>query len=663
MRAAAGWRIGLAAAASVLLFWAFFFGGDSGDPTWIGTYALVVAAVVLAAALLGRFGWPNLDSAGLAFAGLLAAFVLWNGASVAWSFQPDRSWSYTNRGLVYLAFACVGVFLGALVPRAPRAAAAGLAVLLGAVLGWALLGKIVPSLFPDYGRLARLRSPVGYWNALALLGDAVIPLALWLARPRNSARVRVAGVVLLYAAVVSILLAYSRAGVIVAVVLVAGWLVFERDRLEALAAVALGAGAGALVAGWAVTRPGIADDGQAYSTRLRDGAIFGVVLVLGLALVVWAALALMRYDREQPLPDERRRELVRYAIWGACALAVLAFAASTISAGGPSAWVHARVREFTTPTNVTQRPARVVSFSSNHRWTWWKESWSSFTKHPLGGTGAGSFALVHRPLRKTSLDVTLEPHDIPLQFLGETGIVGFLLLMGVAGAGVVGIHRALRRLDRKDASAGRALALGALGYALWALVDFDWDFVAVTGPLFLVLGLLVASGLPARERAPSWRPLWAAGVVAIGLVGAFSLVSPWLAQRRLDTSVRALESRNLAGAIGAARDAHSLNPLALEPLLVWAGDEAVAGNLPEAKRLYRKAVKLQPHDASSWYEFGAFELEIDCYPDLAFRYLNHAYSLDPFGPTAELDLARKLVNELAKSSNPRRSRCGRPAGP
>ena len=662
MRAAAGWRIGLAAAASVLLFWALFFGGDSGDPTWIGTYALGLAAIATGAALLGLVGWPDLDRAGLAFAGLLAAFVLWNGASVVWSFQPDRSWSYTNRGLVYLAFACAGIFLGALLPRAPRAAAAGLAVLLGGVLGWALLGKIVPSLFPDYGRLARLRSPVGYWNALALLGDATIPLSLWIARPRNSPRVSVAGVVLLYAAVVSILLAYSRAGVLVAVVLVAGWLVFERDRLEALAATTLGAGVGALVAGWAVTRPGIADDGQAYSTRVRDGAIFGVVLVLGLALVVWAALTLIRYDREHPLPAEQRHALVRYAIWGACALAALAFVASTISAGGPSAWVHARVREFTAPTNVTQRPARVVSFSSNHRWTWWKESWDSFTEHPLGGTGAGSFALVHRPLRKTSLDVTLEPHNIPLQFLGETGIVGFLLLMGVAGAGVAGIHRALRRLDREDASAGRALALGALGYALWALVDFDWDFVAVTGPLFLVLGLLVASGRPVREVSTR-RPLWAAGIVAIGLVGAFSLISPWLAQGRLDTSVRALESRNLPGAIAAAQDAHSLNPLALEPLLVWAGDEAVAGDLPEAKRLYRKAVKLQPHDASSWYEFGAFELEIDCYPALAYRYLNHAYSLDPFGPTAELDLARRLVNRLAKSSNPRRPLCGRPSGP
>jgi hypothetical protein len=658
---AAAWRIGLALAALALVFWTLFFGGDSSDLglTWLGSFALLVAAVAVAGALLARIPWPSLDRAGLAFVGLLSAFVLWNGASVAWSIAPDRSWSYTNRGLVYLAFACVGVFLGSLLPRAPRTAAAALAVLLAGVLGWALLGKIVPSLFSDYGRLARLRSPIGYWNALALLGDAAIALGLWIARPLHSARVRVAGAVLIYAAVVAILLAYSRAGVLVAVVLVGGWLLFERDRLEALSALTLGAGVGALVAGWAVTRPGIADDGQSYSTRLRDGAIFGVVLVLGLALLVWAALALLRYDREQPLPDARRRELVRWAMWASCVLAVFLFAASTISAGGPSAWVRARAHEFTTPVSVATSPGRVTSFSSNHRWTWWKESWGSFTKHPLAGTGAGSFALVHRPLRRTSLDVTTEPHDIPLQFLGETGIVGFLLLIGTAAAGVAAVHRALRRLDPEDASAGRALALGALAYVLWSLVDFDWDFVAVTGPLFLVLGLLAASGRPRRVVASS-RPLRAAGTIALALAAAFSLVSPWLAQRRLDESVRALEARNVAGAIAAAREAHSLNPLALQPLLIWAGEEAVAGNLPEAKRLYRKAVKLQGHDAGSWYEFGAFELEIDCFPARAYQYLNRAYALDPFGPTAELDAARKLVNELARSRNPRRSRCGRP---
>src|SRR5919204_72376 len=86
----------------------------------------------------------------------------------------------------------------------------------GALAG-ALLGKVVPSLFPDGGRLARLRSPIDYWNALALLADMAVALGLWLAaRREHRPAVRIGGGVLLFPAGGSVLLAYSRAGVLVA---------------------------------------------------------------------------------------------------------------------------------------------------------------------------------------------------------------------------------------------------------------------------------------------------------------------------------------------------------------------------------------------------------------------------------------------------------------
>ena len=131
---------------AALLFWTLFFGGGSRDLSiaWLGTAVVLAATAAAAAALLGALPWPELDRAGLAFLALAGLFVLWNGAWISWSFDPDRSWAYTNRGLVYLAFAGLGLFVGALVPRAPRAVGTGLTVLLAAVLGWALLGKVVP---------------------------------------------------------------------------------------------------------------------------------------------------------------------------------------------------------------------------------------------------------------------------------------------------------------------------------------------------------------------------------------------------------------------------------------------------------------------------------------------------------------------------------------
>src|ERR671932_517739 len=103
------------------------FGGGSRDLSlaWLGTAVVLAATAAIAAALLGALPWPELDHLGLAFLVLTGLFVLWNGASISWSLDPDRSWAYTNRGLVYLAFASLGLFAGAVVPRAPRSPARG----------------------------------------------------------------------------------------------------------------------------------------------------------------------------------------------------------------------------------------------------------------------------------------------------------------------------------------------------------------------------------------------------------------------------------------------------------------------------------------------------------------------------------------------------------
>ena len=198
-----------------------------------------------------------------------------------------------------------------------------------------------------------------------------------------------------------------------------------------------------------------------------------------------------------------------------------------------------------------------------------------------------------------------------------------------------------------------------LSYLLWSIVDFDWDFVAVTGPAFLLIGVLLGAGRAARPRTPARRPLWAAGAVLVALAAALSLVSPWLSEKRLEASLTDYQRGRGAASLAAVREAHSYDPLALEPLLVWAGIEGAAGRIPEAKRLYRQAVRLQPKDAEVWYQFGLFELQVDCFPLRAYQYLNRSYSLDPFGPTSRpggpLDQARKLVNRFAKTG--RRLRC------
>ena len=618
------------AASGALLFVALFFGSGVSDGRlfWIGAFGVLALAV---GAALGPVPVPR--GAGAVALCLLGVLTAWVGLTMAWSIAPDRSWDAFNRMLVYCAFAGLGL-LAVRVPRPARTVAGGLAVLVGGVLAWALLGKVIPSLFPDGARVARLRNPIGYWNALAVVAATAIPLGLWLAASVAHRRwARVSGALLVYLAELVVVLTYSRAGIAVAIVVGAGWVWLTRDRLESLAALVVVTPVAGLVALWAFSRPAITDDLQTYASRVDDGAWFGLLICVGAAVVgvaVWFTAGLA-------LPEERRRVYtVRLgAVVGVVALA--AVAAVLASSGGKV------LDEFrgTSGKEVTQNPTRLAELSSSNRWTWWKEAWSLFTDSPAGGKGAATFEIARRGIRVGSITTT-EPHDLPLQFLAETGIVGFLLLLGMVGAGVVASRTALRRVAVEERAAVAALALGAGAFVLHALVDIDWEFVAVGAPAFLVLGVLVGLG------AERWveRPVVAVGVSVAAVGVLYSLVAPNVSGRLVDSAYNAIAAGKTAEALSDGRSARWLNPLAVDPLLALGDAEAAKPDHLAALRRYREAVALEPENSSTWYALGSFELFTSQYR-AALHDLDRAYGLDPYGPAGRpgglLDQARAKV--------------------
>src|SRR5439155_1478261 len=114
-------------------------------------------------------------------------------------------------------------------------------------------------------------------------------------------------------------------------------------------------------------------------------------------------------------------------------------------------------------SSIATGSARFGSTSSGNRWTWWGQAWRAFLNHPGGGTGAGTFALTSTVDAHNSLQTTVEPHNTPLQFLSETGIVGFLVYAGTIASVVVAFVRGPR--DRASASLGLA-ALVALVHSV-----------------------------------------------------------------------------------------------------------------------------------------------------------------------------------------------------
>jgi tetratricopeptide (TPR) repeat protein len=597
-------------------------GGGASDErlALLGMASWVLAGVVLAAVAWGALPRPSLGVSGAAVVGLFAAWVAWGGVTLAWSIEPERSWDVFNRGLAYLAALALGVVAGAVVPR--RAVLA-LAVVAGVALVWALVGKVVPALGPDVDRSARLHAPIGIWNALALLLAVALPLWTWIAgRRSHPPALRAVGVVAVCWGLVALALTASRGGVLVAVVALVVWLLLGSPRLES--AVALGlAFVGALpVVAWALTRDGLTEAGAAASERRSDGLVLGLLLVAAAGVVFAIVFLAARRDARQPFGADRRRLAGRALVGAGAALALVAVAFASVR-------VDDFVDEFRNPPSVQvqQGSGRLTALSSNHRWTWWREAWQVWEANPVVGTGAGSFALARLPIREDT-QRPLEPHNVAVQALAETGLVGFLLLLGFAAAGAWAVALALRRLDGADRAAAAALAAGLVAYAAHALIDVGYDYVAVSAPFFLVLGVLLSAGRSASDGGRSW--LGAVAAVAVAATAVASLASPWLAERRLDVALDRSLAGDVAGAEDAAEGAQALNPLALRPLIMEASLAEGAGRLDEAEALFREAVELQPKNPETWYQLGRFRFEARNDPAGALLLLDRSYALDAY---------------------------------
>lgn len=565
-----------------LVGFALFFGGGPGNGSlpWLGGVALV-AIVVLLATRGAPSGWRALAP--------LAALVAWLALSISWSVVPDRSWDYANRSLVYLLFAVLGLWLAA----RTRELALGLMALFAAVIGWSLLGKVLPPVY-DYGapNVARLTGPIGLWNQLALVADFALPLALW-RRGRS-------GALLAYVAVAALVLTYSRGGLLTAVLVVAAWFALDSERYESARTLVAGAVPAGVIVGIAFALPGVTAQRQPLHVRWHDGLAFGVLLVLGAAAVV--PLGRLR------LPRVRLRIVIAAATAVAAAIAIVVF-----MHGGSGA--------------LGNGGGRLGSASSNFRLTWWGQALHGWEHAKLAGTGAGSFHITNLRYRGSFLDYTTEPHDLPLQFLTEAGVVGLLLFLLTVGVLLRALH------GRRGAELALALILPA--YLVHSLVDIDWDFVAVSAPAFLATGALV--GRVELRRVSPFAVLVSAGVAMLAFC---VLLLPWLGERWSFEALGAQPARALA----LAKRARAADPLLVEPL--WA--EADAQRDPRvAAALYKQAVDEQPKNPATWQTAGLWAFSIGC-PRLAYSYLVQYTALDPQGrPDQGGDTyraARALVN-------------------
>ncbi len=280
----------LAALVGAALLGAMFAGDGSGvgGTLPVGGAALLLLVGALLAVAFGRLPAPRLGRSGAVLVWSLVLLVTWTGVTVWWSIVGDRSWDAFNKSVAYAVFLGLGLVLAAAGrAQAARLAGAMLSIVIGTTLVWALVTKAVPALAERRARRAPQRAGRSLERARAARRhrDRARPLArhgarridglfAWPApcsctsrRSRSCSRSR--------APESSSASLCSRSGSLL-----------STERVQSGLLLVASAGPALAIAGWAFTRSGLSEDLASLSDREADGAVFGVLALVGAAVVV-----------------------------------------------------------------------------------------------------------------------------------------------------------------------------------------------------------------------------------------------------------------------------------------------------------------------------------------------------------------------------------------
>jgi hypothetical protein len=457
---------------------------------------------------------------------------------------------------------------------------------------------------------------VGFWPAVVLAGRRAAPL--WRRAPAGGA-----ATVLLACS----LLAQSKGALIglgLSVVVVAA-VSPARLRLllgALLAAVPVAAGflplTGPYRASSAVVE--VADVHRAATAAVVAG-LAGAVLA-----AIWAAA-----DRRVQLEGARRQLAGRIVLGLTIVGVVVGMGAFVAATHHPERWLAQHWQTFKHPD--TGGSTHLVELGSN-RYDFWRVSLAEARAHPWSGGGARSFGpyyLVHG----RSGETPARAHSLPLELLGEDGLIG--LALAVAGFGVLLAGLARRARARSAAAtaslAGCTLVLGQ------ACVDWTFTFPAITVPFFVLAGIGLADEARPRVAARPARIAAAACLVAAAVL----LVPTWLSARLVRDGLNGRNASDL-------RWAHRFDPVSVDPLVA----EAEIASSPRAALPPLLAAKARaPRSVQVRYVLGSVLWNAGRRRE-ALAEFEAAHALAPRDPTVASALAVVRTNLGSGTSSPKK---------
>lgn len=591
--------------------------------------------------------------------GLLLGFAGWSGLTLLWSVAPDQSWATLNRTVAYSLVVVLAIAAGSSATRPIERLALGwLSVAVTCAL-YALGGKLIPGVtllgldFDQTAIFSRLREPLQYWNALALVVVLAVPIALRMTTDvTRRPGLRCAALAAMYVLMICLGMTYSRGGLLALMVAIAVMTLLGGQRLRGLAVFGVTLVTLIPVLALAFSRPALKGIRIPLDERIPDGIVLIMVMAGSLLALMIAAWGMLRLERIVEWSDESTRLVWRGLKAAAGVFALLVVLTIATSKGGPAQFFDDAWHDFSkTSQDKDSDPARIVSSNSGNRWVWWKEAAGAWSDRPLQGWGAGSFPVTHRMYRQVEL-VVRQPHNVALQFLAETGIIGTALAFGAFGFLLFAALARIRGMAHgRERDIAVALFAGAVAWLVHGFIDFDWDIPGVTIPALVFLGVLAA--IPRRDgprpgargdTAVSRGAALAVACAVLGLVIVSSLLPAW-ADSKTNSAVAVnaqAGDSELRDAAAQAEVAARLDPTSVAPLLASASLAQNRGRLLEARGYLLDAVDRQPYSLTAWRRLMLFALDTADRPG-ARAAAKRLLELDPIGTEGTLPLVGRLV--------------------
>ena len=604
-----------------VVFWIAYDNG-SYSLSSRGTLAVAVWWAVILGIVLQLLPTSPLPPSTIALGGLVVAIAYWTLASVLWAPSAEDAFNEFNRVSLYLGVYVLVVLAGT--RRTVGRWADALAVAIAAVALVALTSRLLPEVIHDDRELAtflpgaatRLSFPLGYWNGLAIFVGLGVPLLLRLALVARSPILRGVALAPIPAIAAVIYLASSRGGVVTAFVGTLTFLLLTEPRWNAAAAITV-AGVGSVTAiavlldrTTLVNGPlgtDIANDQGETAAILIGLVCIGVAGVFGLGC---RALG----ERIRPGPTVGRV---------AAGVAALALCAGIVASDPVQRFetFKAAPGELEALDSGDFVTAHLLSGSGSGRWQFWSSAIDQARENLVIGDGAGSYE--HWWAEHASFTYFLkDTHSLYLEMFGELGIVGFILVLTLALAGVaVGVRRSLRSTGEARVTVA-ALTSVVVAFACAAGVDWIWELAAVSVVGLVALGLVSGPATdvyePLRSARPGesarWmtRPRFGLGILTVLMAWLliFAQVIPLLADREVARSQAAAADSDLDESLDAAESARDIQPWAATPYLQLALVSELQGDNARARAWIEEAIELDARDWQLWLVSARLETKL-----------------------------------------------------